>query len=117
MDAAVEESLLDTDQQMIGEHAQEDVGLGAVLELVEDRPFHQRTLESAESRLRPGEQIVNAPDLLSVQILPVGLEQVGAVELLGARFPVAVFSPYQSGLLGLILDAVITCHSRIAFAQ
>ena len=65
MDAAVEESLLDTDQQMIGEHAQEDVGLGAVLELVEDRPFQQRTLECAEGALHACEQTVNAPDLFA----------------------------------------------------
>jgi hypothetical protein len=46
--AALQEAFLDADQQVISEHAQKDVGLGAVLELMKDRPFHQQSLEGAE---------------------------------------------------------------------
>jgi len=117
MSAAVEKTLLDADQQMIGEHAQEDVGLGAMLELVKNRPFRQRRLERAEGSLHPGEQIVDASDLFGAQILPVGFEHIGAVELLGAGLAGAVFLPHQSRLSGVILDAVVACHARIALAQ
>lgn len=55
MNGAVKETLLDTDQQVIGEHAQKDMGLGAMLKLVKDRPFLQRSLERAEGSLDPGQ--------------------------------------------------------------
>src|SRR5713101_9882749 len=38
MHALVQEALLDRDEQVVGEHAEEDVRLHAVLEVMEDRP-------------------------------------------------------------------------------
>jgi hypothetical protein len=110
VNAAVQEALLDTDQQVIGQHAQEDVGLGALLELMKDRPLHQRALKRAEGGLHAAEQSVDAPELRGAQILAVGLDQIGAVQLRGAGFAGAVLLPKQLGLLGVILDAVVTRH-------
>jgi hypothetical protein len=70
----VEAPLLDRGQEMVGQHAEEDVRLHAMLEVVEDRPLHQRTLHRPKGRLDVGEQHVEPPDLLVGQVLAVGLQ-------------------------------------------
>ena len=50
------------------------MGLNAVLELVEDRPFAQGALHVAEGILDTGQQDVEPPGLLGREILAVGLE-------------------------------------------
>jgi hypothetical protein len=115
--AAVEAAALDTEQQVVGEHAEEDIGWGTVLELVEDRPFYQRTLEAAEGGLNAGKQTADAPDLFDAKIVAVGFEQIGAVQLLGAGLFGAVLLPPQLRPLRVIVDAIITCDPRITLAQ
>src|SRR5208283_2004720 len=51
MDALVEQSPLDGDQQMVGEHAEKDVGFGAALGVMEDRPLGERRFHIAEGVL------------------------------------------------------------------
>ena len=65
VDAVVEECLLDRDQQMVGEHAEEDVGFGAVLGLMEDRACGERRFHVAEGVLGAGEQGVDAPQFVA----------------------------------------------------
>ncbi len=83
MDARIQEQLLDGNQEVVGQHAEEDVRLHPMLQAVEDRALAERALHRPERRLDPREQDVRPPDLLVGQILPVGLEQVPAVEALG----------------------------------
>ena len=65
VDAVVEERLFDRGQQMIGEHAEENVGFGAALGVMEDRPFGERQFHVAEGALGAGEQDVDAPKLVA----------------------------------------------------
>ena len=64
VDGLVEESLLNGDQQVVGEHTKEDVCLDAVLKMVEDRPLAQRAFHVAKSILDAGQQDIEAPCLL-----------------------------------------------------
>jgi hypothetical protein len=54
MQVAVQESLLDRHQQVVSQHTKQDVGLGVILQMVEDRPparqQNGRSRGSAESR-------------------------------------------------------------------
>ena len=84
--ALIQEALLDRDEQVVGEHAEEDVGLDPMLQVMKDRPLHERTLHGAEGVIDAGQEDVQAPDLLVTEILAIGLEQIPAVELLGLRF-------------------------------
>ena len=83
VDPLVEEALLNGDQQVVGEHAEEDVGRDAAMELVEDRPLAQRALHVAESVLDAGEQDIETPSLLGREAFAVGLQKVGAIEAQG----------------------------------
>src|ERR1035438_6563254 len=40
VDIAIQKSLLDGRQQMVGQNAEENVGLGATLQMMEDGPLH-----------------------------------------------------------------------------
>ena len=82
----VETPLLDGHEEMVGEHAEEDVGLHAVLEVVEDRALHQGSLQGAKRGLDPREQDVEAPDLVVREVVPIGLEQVVPSRALAAVF-------------------------------
>ena len=73
VDALVEESLFDGDQEMIGKDTQKDVSLGAILKVVENGTLAQRALHGSEGRLHPRQQNVGAPDFIGRQILPVSL--------------------------------------------
>ena len=66
MHALIEEVLVDADEHVVGEHAEEDVGLDPMLQVMEDRPLHERTLHVAEGVLDAGEEDVQAPDLVLV---------------------------------------------------
>ena len=79
VDIAIQKSFLDCDQQVISQQAEENVRLGAPLEVMEDGPLHQRALHGPKSRFHPGQQNVSFPDLVVGPILAVALEQVAAV--------------------------------------
>jgi len=53
MHPLVPEAFLDGDQKMIGQHAEKNMSLDPMLEVVENRPFHQRALGGSESRFDP----------------------------------------------------------------
>jgi hypothetical protein len=53
--AAIQESLLDGYQQTLGQHAEENVCLGAMLQMMEDRPLHQGALHGTKGRFHPGQ--------------------------------------------------------------
>src|SRR5208283_4483438 len=55
VNAAVQESLLDRDQQVISQHTEEDVSLGAILQMMEDRPLSEGTLHPTEGGFHPGQ--------------------------------------------------------------
>ena len=42
MDAVIEQSFLDRDQQMIGQHTKKNVDVDALLEMVPNRPLSER---------------------------------------------------------------------------
>jgi len=52
----------------------ENVRLGAVLQMMKNRPLHQRALDVAEGILHPREQDISAPDFICAQILPIRFE-------------------------------------------
>ena len=76
----------DSEKPQGRQHTQEDVRLDPVLQVVEDRALAERALHCPERRLDPCQQDVGPPDVLVGQILPVGLEQIPAVEAGGQRF-------------------------------
>ena len=69
---------------MIGEHGKEDVGVHAALDLMEDGSHGERALDVSKGVFDPGEQGVGVPDLFRIEVRAIGLEQVAAVERLGA---------------------------------
>jgi hypothetical protein len=71
VDALVKKTLLDGDEQMVGQRTEEDVGLDAVLEVVEDRPLTQRALHVTEGRLDASQKDVEAPRLLRRQVFAI----------------------------------------------
>jgi hypothetical protein len=70
VNAAVEETLLDTDQQVIDEHAQKDVGLGAMLEDPEQRLVERRIREAHLLRMKTLEDF-NFSQCLKVSALKI----------------------------------------------
>src|SRR5215468_1693609 len=48
MNARLQEPMLDGGQQMVSQNAKENVGLCPVLQMMKDRPLHQRTLDITE---------------------------------------------------------------------
>ena len=71
----------------MGKDAQEDVGLHAPLDLMEDWPIGEQALHAPERVLRAGEQVMEAPRLLGAKVGAVGLEHEAAVETLGELTP------------------------------
>src|SRR3972149_7497535 len=59
----VQESLFDSNQQVIGQHTQKDGRLRSILKLVENRPLHQRSLHVSKRLFHSREQNVGAPNL------------------------------------------------------
>src|SRR5205814_2133621 len=51
--AGLQEAVLDGGQQMVSQHAKKNVGLGAVLQMMKNRPLHQRSLDVAEGIQTP----------------------------------------------------------------
>ena len=92
-----QQRVLDRDQQVVGQHAQKDVRLHPMLEVVEDRALAERALHVAEGIFDPRQQDVEAPGLLGAQVGAIGAQQIGAVELLGALVLLGVHA--RSGTL------------------
>ena len=44
----IQKSLLDSRQQMVSQDTEKDVGLGAILQMMKDRAFHQGTLHGTK---------------------------------------------------------------------
>jgi hypothetical protein len=70
MDPLVQESLLNSHQQVVGQNTQEDVSLGPVLQMMEDGTFHERTVHGAERALYPCQKNVGAPENILCQVCP-----------------------------------------------
>ena len=68
--AGVQERSLNANQQMISQHAKEDVGLNPALQVMKNGPFHQWAFHAAESRLDSRQQDVGAPHFFMAQIKP-----------------------------------------------
>jgi hypothetical protein len=105
--AVVEEALLDANQQVIGEHAQKDMGLGAAFELMTDRRFHQRLLRARHPASRRGVNCRCARISSALRSRRSVFEQPGVVEVLGAGFADAVLLLDQLRLFGVIFDLVV----------
>ena len=65
VDALVEEGFFDRDEKVVSQHAKEDVGFHALLEVMEDRSFGERRLHVTEGVLGASEQDVDAPELIA----------------------------------------------------
>ncbi len=70
---------LDGVEQVIGQHADEDVAVNAPFQLMEHRPQPQVALEVLERFLDSGEGGVEFPDLLSFHVLAAGAQQVCSI--------------------------------------
>ena len=99
---------------MVCQYAEEDVRLGAVLELVEDRALRKRALHGTEGMLHPGEQNEGMPDLVGTEIKTIRLDHVAAVELLGQGFFVDVFAPRDAIT---VLDVVIPGDTGVTLLE
>ena len=110
VNAFVEESLFDGDQEMIGKDTQKDVRLGPILQVVENGALHQRALHGSEGRLDPRQQNVGAPDFIGRQILTVCLQHIASIELCCNRFFLGVLLPGNTLPLGVVLDLVVACN-------
>lgn len=97
VDPPLEKVLLDGDQQVISQHTEEDVGLGTVRKLMEDRTLHQSGLHRSERTFHQGQQHVGSPDLIGAQVLAIRLEDVAAIELLGESLPLCDGAPATLG--------------------
>ena len=117
MAALVEQGFLDRDEEVEGEHAEEDVALDPTLVLVIDRPLGERRLHVAEGVFGAGEERVEVPVILGGEIVAVGLDQVAAVELSG--FGAFVFLEGGAELSGLGVDGkfVVAGDTRVAFLE
>ena len=76
---------------MVSQHAKEDVSLCPILQMMENRPLHQRTFDVAEGIFHSGAQNVGAPDFIGCQILSIGFENITAIELAIAFLSVSSF--------------------------
>src|SRR5712691_11161406 len=74
--ALIEQSLLNRDQQMIGQHTQKNVRVHAHLFAMKNGPLFQRTLEGAKRRLRTSQENVDPPSFFRAQIVSVRLQQI-----------------------------------------
>ena len=117
MDARIQEPLLDGDQQVVGQHAEEDVRLHPVRQPVEDRALAERALHGPERRLDPREQDVGPPDLFVGEVVPIGLEQVPAVEALGDRLLRPILCPGDRCRRRLVPDGIVAGDPGVTLLQ
>ena len=108
---------LDRDQQVIGQHAEKDVSLHSILELMEDRAFPERTLEIPKGILDSGQQNVDPPSLLGVEILAIRFQQIGAIHAKRPGLGLGLFLPEQLPRAGIEAEPVIPSHTRITLLQ
>jgi hypothetical protein len=54
---------LNTDQQVVGQHTQKDVGFNPALQMMKDGSFAKGTFHRAESSLNAAQQDVGAPNM------------------------------------------------------
>src|SRR6266436_3436135 len=108
VDALVEKSLLNGNQQMVGQHTKKDVRFHSPFLVMKDRPLAQRRLERSKRRLSPRQQNVNSPSLFGAQISAICLEQIAAVQFF-LTSPLVLIQAVAEGLcLGIVLHAVNT---------
>lgn len=117
VNSGLQEPMLDGGEQMIGQHAKEDVSLCPILQMMENGPLHQWTFNVAEGVFHSSEQNIGAPNFIGRQILSISLENVTAVEFLGDRLFVREFFPRQVFIGGIVGDLVITSDARITLLQ
>ena len=103
--------MLDGGQQMVSQHAKENVGLGAVLQMMKNRPLHQRTLDVAEGILHPGEQNISASDFICGQILPIRFENTATVEFLSGGLFIDELAPGEV-LVDRVIRELVTTRPR-----
>ena len=108
VNSSLQEPVLDGGQQMVSQHTKEDVSLCPVLQMMENRSLHQRTFDVAEGIFHSSEKNVGAPDFVSRQIPPIGLENITAVEFFGDRLFVGEFFPREVLIDRVEGDLVIT---------
>jgi hypothetical protein len=88
------------------------MGLGPILEMMKNRPLHQRALDVAEGIFHPRQQDIGTPDFIRRQILPIRFENIAAIQFLGDRLFLGEFVPGKILLSGVIRDLVITPYLR-----
>lgn len=76
----VSENLFYSHQQVIRQHAQKNVGVHPVGQLMKYRSFRQRAFHGPKSILGTCQEIVYPPTLLGSKVRAVGFEQIRAVE-------------------------------------
>ena len=115
--ALVQELFLDGDQQVVGQDAQKNVRLGAPLQVVEDRTLHQRAFHGPKGGFHACQQGIGAPDLLRRQLVPIGLQHVAAIELLGESFLRCVLLPGEMLLGRVVRDPVVARDPGMALLE
>src|SRR6201981_252163 len=101
MDLFAQKAGFDRDQQVVGQHAEKDMSLHSILEVMEDRSLPEWTLEIAESILNSGYQDRVPPSAMSVEILQIRFEQIGAIHAKCFRLSLALLLPKQFPLGGV----------------
>ena len=114
MNSGLQEPVLDSRQQMVGQHTKENVSLRPIFQMMKNRPLHQGALDVPECIFHSSQQNISAPDFIGRQILPVRLENIATVQFFGDRLFIRVFFPREVLIGGVIGDLVITRDARIA---
>ncbi len=115
--ALVREGLFDCYEEVIGQDAQEDVGIGSMRQLMEYGPLRKRAFHGPIRIFGSCQHIVYPPRLLGGEILVVGFQEVrsvkshGFVELFGQEFSVEVLGG------SIIGNAVVPGNSRITLFE
>jgi len=93
------------------------VGFGAAFDVVEDRPSGERRFHVAEGGFGAGEQNIDAPELVSRQVLAIGLDQIAAIELFGLGMAGRIELTDDRCGLRIMGEAEVAGDAGIAFLQ
>src|SRR5215468_12017473 len=102
---------------MIGQHAKKNMGIGAPLEMVPDRPFGERRFHVAKSILGASEQDIDSPELVTREVFAAGLKQIAPVEPFGMQVFVGVEFGAERAIWFIITKLVIAGDTGVALLQ
>ena len=69
----IQESALNTDQQVVGQHTQKDMSFDPAFQPVEDGSLAQGAFHRTEGSFNPAQQHISAPDVFGTQVAAAAL--------------------------------------------